>query len=125
MARKKKYPYKYVRPEELDEYRSMNKDALIHILVQKNALLVECTKAKSESTVLKDMTKEIAEYRQAYNVEDIENCEKELKTLKEKRDEVIEEDLAELKDLKAGMTDAIKANAEYVKVLLSLLPKTN
>ena len=123
MAKKKKYQYKFVRPDELAAYKEMSKEDVLAELLRKNARLLEVEAEKKSSVLQKELAAEIAQFRKNETSNEIEQLQEELKALKEKRDEPIAEDAETLKDIKAGFRDAIAAQKEYVKVLLSILGK--
>ena len=124
MAKKKKYPYKFVRPEQLDEYKAMDKEALVDALVRKNGDLESSVSAKKSSDFLKDAAKEISEFRKMNTTDELEAAMDEVQRLKDERDAEIQGDLDEIKDVRGGFDDAINANKEHIGVLLGLLSKT-
>ena len=119
MAKKKKYPYKYIRPEQLDEYKDMGRENLIDSIMEKNAQLETCVSAKKNNGYLKELGKEISEFRKEHSTQELIDLEQELKEQKESRDEEIEDSIGEKKDIEGGLNDAINANKEHISILLS------
>lgn len=124
MAKTKKFPYKFLTPNQLDEYKKLSKADVVDALSRKNGDLQTSVKAKKDSDYLKELTKEISEFRKENSSDELLQLEQELKGLKEDRDEKISDAIDEQKDLNGGFNDAINASKEHIGVLLSLLPKS-
>lgn len=134
MAKKKKFPYKFVTPGQLEDYRDMGKEELVENLLEKNQHLKTSKASKKGSDYLKELAKDISEFRKENSVKMpnddgttvnsvIEQLTEELKELKEIRDTKIADAIEEKKELEGGMNDAIKASQEHIDLILSLLSK--
>ncbi len=123
MAKKKKWPYKFISPDQMEGYKKMTKAQLVDALVEKNSHLKISEKTKKDSEYLKEINKEISDFRKENSSVELVNCEGELKGLKELRDEKISDSIDEAKDLAGGFNDAINASKEHISTLLSLLSK--
>jgi len=121
MAKKKKFPYKFLTPEQLAEYKQKSKDELVLELRKMNEQLKASINSKKNDPYLKELNSEIAEYRKKNTTDEITQLTADLKYLKDLRDEKIADDISEQADLNAGYQDAINANKEHIGVLLSLL----
>lgn len=125
MAKKKKWPYKFISQGQMEEYKKLTKLELVEVLTEKNGHLKLAEKAKKGNDYLKEMVAEIREFREQNIPDGLIELKEEIKAMEEKRDEKITDSLDEKKEILGGFNDAINANKEHVSVLLSLLPKTN
>ena len=114
-------------PEELYErYTEMTQEELITELKIRSANLKRFIKEKKESEYLKELNKEIAEYRKDWkenNPQLVEDYEATKEAMVSARDAKIMGDIKEKKDLEGGFNDAIKGAKEYVDVLVDCLEK--
>ena len=111
MAKKAKWKYKHLSEEKFEEYREMSKDGLIEAIKHQSSYLEESVKEKKGSALLKELRKEIADYRKIWadqhpeEAGEIESLQASLKEAKDDRDAKIEEDLNEKKDLEGSFND--------------------
>jgi hypothetical protein len=115
---------KFVPEEVYQKYTMMSQDDLILELKRRLANLSEYKSVKKNNEYLKDLKKELADYRKTWKkenpklVEDYESLKAEYISA---RDEKILADIDELKDLEGGFNDAIKGAKEYVEVLMDCI----
>ncbi len=128
MARKKeKFPYKYLRPEQLEEIREMKTSDLLKEHVKEGKNMRAIKKMQKEDSTLIDLDKQIKEHRQDALTDDLK---KEIQTMKDRMKEIkaeIDEEILELledrKELKKGYRDQFKAHQERDEVILTVLEK--
>lgn len=131
MGKKKapKWHYKYVTPEKFNEYEEMSEEELIETLKNQSAYHQECVNEKKFSDLFKELKSEINEYKKKWEeenpskVEEIASLRDQIKAIQEERDEKIESDIEEKKELEAGFRDAINGAQEHINVIVDLLRK--
>lgn len=123
MAKKDKYPYKFLPQVTFEEYKALGKMALIEEIKSQHGNWEVSVKMKKESLELKSIKTEIKEFKDGHEPEGLKELMDEIKALREKRDEEIEDLLEDKKALEGGFNDAINARKEAVEVLLTLLRK--
>jgi hypothetical protein len=120
MARRKK-KFKFISETQLEEYHEMSSEELTNHLIQKYKDLSSAKKRKKEDSYLKELNKEITEYKKTNTTQEIEEAREAYEDLVAQRDQKIADDIEELKETRAGFDDAIKAFKEHVDFLLGTL----
>ena len=128
MARKKeKFPYKYLRPEQLDELRDMKTGDLLKEHVKEGKNMRAIKKMQKEDSTLIDLDRQIKDHRLDSLTDElkkeIQGIKDRLKEIKEEIDSEIQEELADRKELKKGYRDQFKAHQERDEVILTILEK--
>ena len=127
MAKEKKWKYKFLSEEKFAEYQDMDEDTLVNTIKEQASYLDQCKKAKASSDYLKDIKKDIADFRKDWQktnpekVEEIEQLKAQIKDIQDERDKAIQDALDEKKDLEGGLNDAIKGANEHIEALLFCL----
>lgn len=123
MAKKEKFPFKFLTPTQLEDYNKLDRDGVIEALLRKNMDLSNCVSAKKGNEYLKELGKEISDFRKDNSTPELLELEEQVKAEKEIRDEKIADAIDEYKDLSGGLNDGINACKEHVGLLLDLLGK--
>lgn len=124
MAKEKKWKYKHLTQDKFDEYQNMSEADLIETIKAQASYQDQCLKAKAGSEILKDVKKDVADYRKKWmkeNAQEWEDAQAAIDELKKKRDEAIEEALQEMKDVAGALNDAIAGANEHIEALLFCL----
>jgi gas vesicle protein len=126
MAKEKKFEdkFKFLSPEKFEEYAGMPEEEIVETIKAQSNHLDLCIKTKASSDYLKDIKKDISDFRkdwQKNNAEEWERVNDALKELKDKRDEGIADAIDEQKELEGGLNDAIKGAKEHIEALLYCL----
>lgn len=126
MAKKIKFPYKYLRPEQLEDLRRMKTDDLIKEHLSESRAVRNLEKQKKEDTTIQDLAASVKEHKESHDlVSDVKKLQEEIKELRDQINSEIEEDIKDLAALRKGWTDTIKASKERAAVILKLLEDRN
>lgn len=119
---KNKFPYKYLRPDQLEELKDMSNEELIkeHLSEQKNIRRVR--KAKKEDHVLQDLNKQIKEHRESHqDTSKIKEIQSEIKEMKKAIDLEIEDTILDRREASGGWNDLIKSHVERGEAIFKIL----
>lgn len=123
--KKKKFPYKFIRPEELEEMERMTTADLLKLHVKENQNLAASRRQKKENMDLVSLTGQIKKFREENMPKEVKILQDQIKQMKAEVDEEISELIEDKKALTKGFNDTIKAFAERVDVVLKLLAQRN
>ena len=118
------WKYKFLSKEKFEEYSEMGETELVQTIKDQAAHQEMCKTKKSGSDFLKDIKSDISDFRKKWQLENAEEWEilnDDLKALREKRDEGIQEAIDERKEYEGGLNDAIKGSNEHIEALLYCL----
>lgn len=124
MAKKKKekFPYKFLRPDQLDELRNMSNDELVKEHLKENKNIKTLKKQKKDDHQIEQLKKEIKEHREEHeDMAKVKELQAEIKDIKKGIDLEIEDTLLDKKELSRGWSDTIKAHQERADVIFKLL----
>lgn len=125
MAKSKKL--KFVSEEQVNEYKKADLDTLLSGLIRKSDQLNDAEDKKKKSQYLKELRDEIREYRkdwEANHEAEMEAAKQVMDSIKEERDEKIEDAITEKKELEGGFNDGINAMKEHVRVIIDCIKVT-
>ena len=123
MAKGKKWKYKHLTEEKFAEYQGLEEEELVKTLKAQAEYQEQCKSAKNND-YLKDLKKDIADFRRDWNKDhasELEEAKAAMDALKEARDEGIQDALDEKKDLEGGLNDALVGANEHIEALLFCL----
>jgi len=135
MAKKKKKDegpwdkFKFIEMDKYQEYDDLSEDELIETLKKQQDEYRRVFLEKKNSEYLKEMKKEISEYRKGWAkenpqlVEEKEQLQDQIKTINNERDAQIESDLEEKAALEGGMNDSINGAKEHILCITEILRK--
>lgn len=124
--KKEKFPYKFLRPDQLDELRALNNQELISEHLKENKNIKALRRQKKDDHQITDLKKQIDEHRQGHEDQgEVKNLQEEIKELRKNIDLEIADVIADKKDLTKGWTDTIKAHQERADVIFKLLDDRN
>lgn len=124
MARKKKkkFPYKYLRPEQLEELNSQSNDELLLESHKQQKEVSAYEKLKKDDTTLSDLKKQISEHKKNHdNRKRLTELANEKKELEDEIKSEIEDVILDKKELEGGHNDNIKASKERLKAITKIL----
>lgn len=124
MARKKKekFPYKFLRPDQLEELQRMSNEELIKEHLRENKNLKALKKQKKDDHQIADLAKQIKKHREEHeSQEEVKEMQIEIKEIKKTIDLEIADLLSDKKDLTKGWNDSIKAHQERADVIFKLI----
>jgi hypothetical protein len=124
MARKKKekFPYKFLRPDQLEELQRMTTDDLIKEHLRENKKLKALKRQKKDDHQIADLKKQIDDHRSSHEDQaQVKELQEEIKELKKSIDLEIADILSDKKDLTKGWNDSIKAHQERADVIFKLI----
>lgn len=122
---KKKFPYKFIRPEELEEMEKMTTPELLKLNVKENQNLTAAKRQKKDDPSLSSLSSQIKKHREENMPDEVKVLQDRIKELKAEVDEEISELIEDKKALTKGFNDTIKSFAERVDVVLKILGKRN
>ena len=121
MKEKKPKKLKYVPEEFVGKCSRMEQNDLIQELKTRLANLADYKDKKSNDAFLKEARKEIADYRKEWKKDhpkEVEEFEAFKEAYTREKDEKIEDDLVEVKDLEYIHNESINGAKEYVEVVI-------
>jgi len=123
MAKKKEvFPYKYLRPHQVEEIREMKMDELIKEHIKENKNIKVLKKQKKEHDEIIDLSKQIKKHRENHELADkIKEMKNEIKELRKTIDLEIEDVLLDKKELVGGFNDSIKSHQERMDVVFKFI----
>lgn len=124
MARKKKekFPYKFLRPDQLEELQRMTTDDLIAEHLRENKNLRAAKRQKKDDHQIAAWKKQIDEHRAEHEDQvEVKELQNQVKELKKNIDLEIADVLADKRDLTKGWNDTIKAHQERADVIFKLI----
>lgn len=123
--KKKKFPYKFIRPEELEEMERMSTAELLKLHVKENQNLAASKRQKRENMEIVTLAGQIKKHREENMPAEVKMLQEQIKEMKAEVDEDIQELIEDKKALTKGFNDTIKSFAERVEVVLKLLAQRN
>lgn len=124
MAKKKKdkFPYKFIRPDQLEDIQRMSNDELIKEHLKENKFMRSLKKQRKEDPQILDLTKQIKEHRENHEDQgEIKRMQEEIKEMKKTMDVEIADVISDRRDLNKGWSDTIKAHQERADVIFKIL----
>ena len=124
MAKKKKWPYKYVTVDALRELEGLTKEDLIGQMLRYDTNAKAEKKNKKKSEAIANDRAIIKEHRDVYvanNVNDFEDAKEGFEHAKTLRDAEIVDAIESKAALEKGFTDVIKNFEEHKDVCLKIL----
>ena len=124
MAKKKreKFPYKFIRPDQLEDLQRMSNDELIkeHLKESKNIKVLK--KQRKDDPQITALTKEIKDHREGHeDMQSVKEMQAEIKEIKKTIDLEIVDTITDRRELSKGWSDTIKAHQERSDVIFKLL----
>lgn len=123
--KKEKSPYKYLRPEEVEDLEKASTAELLKMHMTESKNHQAARRQKREDSTLKDLNDQIKKHRDDNMPEEVKTLRLRIKELKDEVDEEISEIIEDKKALNKGFNDTIKAFGEKVDVILRILAKRN
>lgn len=123
-AKKKKWKYKYLRPEQVDELMNeKTEDLLLKAHKQQTAINV-LEKQKKDDEQLKQLRADIKLHKDNHeNRAKIKELNEEKKLLESEINEEIEDTILDKKALEGGHKDSINSSKEMLKAITSILSR--
>lgn len=121
--RKKKWPYKYVRPDQYDEMSRMSNEELVDLALRKDTNAKAEAKNKKNSEAIKSLAKDINAHRKHHEEtsDKFEEAKEAFEEQKAIRDSDINDLIEDKKALEKGYSDTIKQFKEECGVALKIL----
>lgn len=124
MAKKKKerFPYKFIRPDQLEDLQKMSNDELIKEHLKENKHLRALKRQRKEDPQILELVKEIKDHRENHeDMQAIKEKQAEIKEMRKTMDLEIIDTINDKKELAKGWNDTIKAHQERADVIFKLL----
>ena len=117
--KKDKFPYKFIRPDQLDELKRKTDENLLkdHLFESRAILIVN--KQKKDDATLKDLKDQVKKHRDAD--EDLKKAKEQVKQAREACDEEIKETIEDKKALESGYREQAGTHKELVKAIQIIL----
>ena len=121
--KKTKFPYKIIRPEQVEELQSKSTEELLkeYLAQNKKAQLVK--RQKRDDGKLNEIKGRVKKHRE--NSQDLKDAKDELKAVRETVDAEIEDDILDKKALEGGYRDEIKGFNEMAHAIQNIIDKRN
>ena len=120
--KKKKWPYKYVRPEQVEDLNKESNDELLLKAHKQQKEVAAYEKQKKDDTTLKDLRAQIKEHKEGHEHRArISELLEEKKMLEAEINEEIIEVIEDKKALEGGHRDSIKSSKEMLKIITTIL----
>jgi hypothetical protein len=119
--KKEKFPYKIIRPEQVDELRTKPTEELHKEYFEQNKKAQIVKRQKRDDAKLKELKDAVKKHRDSS--QELKDAKDELKAVRESVDAEIEEDILDKKALEGGYRDEIKGFNEMAHAIQNILDK--
>jgi predicted transcriptional regulator len=119
--KKEKFPYKIIRPEQVDELRSKSTDELLKEYLLQNKKIQIVLKQKKDDSKLKEIAGRIKDHRNSSA--ELTEAKEDLKDLKSEVDDEIRDDIEDKKSLEGGYRDEIRGFKETIHAIQSIIDR--
>jgi hypothetical protein len=123
MAKQSKSKYKYLRPEQIEEFSNMTPELLISEYLKDNKSLKFLVQERKDDTNLTQLKQDIKKHRETHLPDKIKQLKLEIKEIKDEVDDEIRDLLDEKKDVEGGYRDSINSYKEKINLILNLIDK--
>ena len=123
--KKEKFPYKFLRVEELNELRKLSTEKLFREQLKENKDLKALKRQKKDDPIISDLDKQIKEHREKATTDEhkreLLELKDRVKEIKAEIDQDIQELLEDRKAEKKGWNDALKPHKEKIEAILKII----
>lgn len=120
-TKKEKFPYKVLRPEQVEELNSKQNEELMSDYLAQVKHVQVIKKMKKEDSKLQELKKTIKEHRDSS--QELKDAKEEVKTVRESVDSEIEDEINDKKALEGGYRDQAKEHIETMHAIQTILER--